>query len=397
MRRRASRRLFHVLGTTFVVITLCLFQFRNSSPFGHKAKNQRWTATSGLMRDIRNSTLGFEKIFVVGLPSRSDRRDGMVLQAALSDMQIEFIDGVQGKDVPDKAIPISSPDAKRLADGSIGSWRAHLNAAREIVQRNLSSALILEDDTDWDVRIRDQLYDFALSAHALTQPLRGLRGGYADPTYPQPSDGSPESVPETDFYRLPTTGPPTISPYGDNWDVLWIGHCGMHFPFHHSKTVPKGRVIRLDDETVAPKKNLWTFNIPFTLKESYPEHTRAYHHVQEGVCTLGYALSQRGARKLLHEVGLKGVTDAYDILLRFFCEGEKGRAAGRQCLTTQPALFHHHRTAGRVNGMSDISNHGDNGEFREKAITDMVRWSVRLNVEALLEGRTDFVDQFPDE
>ena len=261
----------------------------------------------------------------------------------------------------------------------------------------MTSALILEDDIDWDIRIRDQLHDFALTAHALTQPLRGRPGVYADPTYPQPSEDSPEVVPETDFYHLPATTLPTTSPYGDNWDVLWVGHCGMHFPFRHSKTVPKARVIRLNDETVAPKKHLWTLNIPFTLKDTYPEHTRAYHHAQEGVCTLGYALSQHGARKLLHEVALKEVRDAYDILLRFFCEGVRGRAAGRQCLATQPSLFHHHRPAGLLSAMSDIGTHGKNGEVRETAMTDMVRWSVRLNAEALLEGRTDFVDQFPDE
>jgi hypothetical protein len=269
-----------------------------------------------------------------------------------------------------------------------------------IVHRNLTSALILEDDADWDVRIRDQLYDFALSTHALTQPLRGGGGrAYADPTYPQPPPDLPESTPTRamDFHHLPATVPPTTSPYGDNWDLLWVGHCGMHFPFQHSKTVPKGRVIRLGDETVAPRRNLWTINVPFTLKETYPEHTRAYHHVQEGVCTLGYALSQRGARRLLHEVALKDVSHAYDLLLRFFCEGEEGRGAGRQCLTTQPALFHHHRMAGMVSAMSDIGDHGKNNEFREKAMTDMVRWSVRLNAEALMEGRTDFVDQYPDE
>jgi hypothetical protein len=49
----------------------------------------------------------FEKIFVVGLASRTDRRDGMMLQAAISDMQIEFIDGIAGKDVPGKAIPMA--------------------------------------------------------------------------------------------------------------------------------------------------------------------------------------------------------------------------------------------------------------------------------------------------
>jgi hypothetical protein len=45
--------------------------------------------------------------------------------------------------------------------------------------------------------------------------------------------------------------------------------------------------------------------------------------------------------------------------------------------------------------MSDISDHG--GEWRERAMTDMVRWSVRLNAEALMEGRGEFVDQYPDE
>ena len=56
LRRRAPRRVFPALGTAFVVITLCLFMF---SPFGHTSQHQpRWASTSGLMRDIRNSTLG---------------------------------------------------------------------------------------------------------------------------------------------------------------------------------------------------------------------------------------------------------------------------------------------------------------------------------------------------
>ena len=264
-----------------------------------------------------------------------------------------------------------------------------------VVHRNLTSALILEDDTDWDVRIKDQLYDFALSAHALTQPLRGLPNTYLDPTFPFPYPNSPGSFPDIPFPQLPATVPPTVSPYGDDWDVLWIGHCGMHFPFEGSKNLPKGRIIRLDDATVAPKKNLWTFNIPFTLKEQYPAHTRAYHHVQEGVCSLGYAVSQRGAQKLLHEVGLKPVSVPFDLLLRAYCEGEKGRKEGRQCLTTQPGVFQHHRGVGPASAMSDIGDHGN--EWRDTPMTDMIRWSVRLNADVLMDGRTDFVDQWPDE
>lgn len=262
-----------------------------------------------------------------------------------------------------------------------------------VVQRNLTSALILEDDTDWDVRIRRQLHDFALVSRALIQPLAGRPGEYADPTFPRPPAELPVATPEMAFDRLPATAPPAVSPYGDDWDVLWIGHCGMHFPFDGSRHVPKARVIRLGDETVAPKDNIWTYNIPFTLKEQYPEHTRAYHHVQEGVCSLGYAVSRRGARRLLHEVGLKDVGAPFDLLLRYACEGEHGRSPAAHCLTTQPAFFQHHRAAGPTSSMSDIGNH--DGGFRETPMTDMIRWSVRLNADRLLEGRTDFVDQYP--
>ncbi|KAK4124054.1 glycosyltransferase family 25 protein [Parathielavia appendiculata] len=353
--RLPPRRIIYAVGTAFVVVAFLSIPFHGHLPHSSAFGKQRWASTSVPLGDIRNSTLGFKKIFVSGLPSRSDRRDGLALQAAPSGLEIEFIDGVLGKDVPDKAISKTSPDSQRLSDGVISCWRAHMNADRH---RNLTSALILEDDADWNIRIRDQLYDFALTAHALTQPLRGHPDVYADPTYPRPhGDVDGGSVQEMDFHKLPATVLPSTSPYGDYWDLLWAGHCGMHSAFQHGN-VPKGRVIRLNDET----------------------HTRACHHVQEGVCTLGYALSQRGAQTLLHEVALK----------------DHGRAPDRQCLTTQPSLFRHHRMAGPKSATSDIGDHGSNGEVQDTAMTDMVRWSVRLNADALMEGKTDFADQYPD-
>lgn len=54
------------------------------------------------------------------------------------------------------------------------------------MRRDLASALILEDDADWDVRIKDQLYDFALTSNALTQPLSSNPSKYADSTFPTP-------------------------------------------------------------------------------------------------------------------------------------------------------------------------------------------------------------------
>jgi hypothetical protein len=75
----------------------------------------------------------FQNILVVGLPSRTDRRDGMVLQTGLSNIAIEFINGVIGSDIPDKAVP-TSKDYEPLRDAALGSWRAHMDAIQELVK-----------------------------------------------------------------------------------------------------------------------------------------------------------------------------------------------------------------------------------------------------------------------
>lgn len=176
-----------------------------------------------------------------------------------------------------------------------------------------------------------------------------------------------------------------------------IGFTKCLAKYEHCAWYELDLVVRLKDHndiTVAPKSNIWTFNSPFTLKEKYPEHTRAVHHAQEGVCALAYAVSRQGARKILHELALKPPTDAYDILVRFFCEGAEGRTKNT-CLTTQPALFHHHRPAGPAGNASDIGNHGDG--YNKVPLTDMVRWSVRLNAQKLMTGDTNYTDQYPDE
>jgi hypothetical protein len=50
-----------------------------------------------------------------------------------------------------------------------------------IVFKGLSTALILEDDLDWDLRLQSQLYDFAMLCRSLTQPITSYwqqRQGY---------------------------------------------------------------------------------------------------------------------------------------------------------------------------------------------------------------------------
>lgn len=78
---------------------------------------------------VTNATLGFGKVFVVGLPERSDKRDAISLSSALTGFDIEWVDGVRGEAIPDKAVPFGI-DRKKLMETNLGSWRGHMNAIR---------------------------------------------------------------------------------------------------------------------------------------------------------------------------------------------------------------------------------------------------------------------------
>lgn len=83
-----------------------------------------------------NSTLGFSKILIVGLPERSDKRDALALAAAQTGIRLDWIDGVRGETVPDKAVPFGV-DRKLLKETNLGSWRGHMNAIRRSVNERL--------------------------------------------------------------------------------------------------------------------------------------------------------------------------------------------------------------------------------------------------------------------
>lgn len=78
---------------------------------------------------VTNGTLGFGKVFVVGLPERTDKRDAMVLASSLTGFDVEWVDGVRGESIPDKAVPFGVNRVK-LMEGNLGSWRGHMNAIR---------------------------------------------------------------------------------------------------------------------------------------------------------------------------------------------------------------------------------------------------------------------------
>lgn len=88
--------------------------------------------TSKISEGIANETLGFSKILVIGLPERTDKRDALALTSALTGFHVEFVDGVKGESIPDKAVPMGV-DRHKLMETNLGSWRGHMNAIRRQV------------------------------------------------------------------------------------------------------------------------------------------------------------------------------------------------------------------------------------------------------------------------
>ncbi|KAL8814587.1 MAG: hypothetical protein Q9223_006203 [Gallowayella weberi] len=66
---------------------------------------RRGQAPAGSSGDVKNSTLGFEKIFVINLPERYDKLDAFSLAASLTGFTYDVIPGVKGETVVNKTLP----------------------------------------------------------------------------------------------------------------------------------------------------------------------------------------------------------------------------------------------------------------------------------------------------
>jgi hypothetical protein len=230
------------------------------------------------------------------------------------------------------------------------------------VEEGISTALIMEDDMDWDVRLKSQLKLIALGALDLQYP---------------PTEMSP---------------PPESSPYGNDWDILWLGHCGEVFPEMLEENAIKPptdpdlvsisrKYIIYPDSTVPPPEHTRGFQ-----NFSAHPYTRWVHTTGGPICSFAYALSQQGARKVLFDLSVDHLAGPFDNALAGLCRWGRGKERlGMRCLSVTPPLFSHHRAKGAVNGDSDIQSIGTE-ELREVGATENIVWSARRNIRNNLAG-----------
>lgn len=216
----------------------------------------------------------------------------------------------------------------------------------------------MEDDTDWDYYLKDQLSTFAQGSQYVT--------GVESNTRPH-------------------------SPYGDDWDVIWLGHCASQM----QPNDPRRFLVENDKTVPLPSRRVnFADNIPNIAREGIDEHTRVIFEAGETLCTYAYALSARGARKVLRTQTKPNQErmKPFDIGLSDMCRD----IPNFRCISSFPNIIGSHMAPGRVSADSDINPHEDTGEMREMGVSFNIVHSVRMNMDRLIYGE-EVESQFPDD
>ncbi|KAK4692406.1 hypothetical protein P7C71_g4788, partial [Lecanoromycetidae sp. Uapishka_2] len=267
------------------------------------------------------------------------------IAASFTGFNYDVIEGVKGEYVQNKSLPALKglPEKEKARNNIVGCWRAHLNAAQMIVKSGLSSALLIEDDADWDSHLKDQLQAFAVGSQYISGATAGQK--------PQ-------------------------SPYGDDWDLLWLGHCGARFTPDDNRHW----VIENDATVPAPNRRANFGGEPNMAAAGYDNSTRVIFRTSNGACTYSYALSYRGARRFLRGQALLKKFAPIDVGIGQMC-GAKD--PGFKCIAPFPQLIDSHKPAGRESRDSDIGSFSAD-KVREFGYTFNIVHSMRLNMDRLL-------------
>ncbi|KAI2469908.1 glycosyltransferase family 25 protein [Annulohypoxylon bovei var. microspora] len=297
-----------IIALIVFVLVLGLWHSRDNVYTQWQKHKSFASQSSSSPREIAaNSTLGFQKILALSTKP-SWRTRGLEAAAKLTDL--EFTVPPQGQNSDDliKAFQNIGADrgAKGLAYGSARAWLSHLDLLKYVIASDLETALIVEDDVDWDVRIKTEM-------RLVSDNVRAYTG-----------------VEEED---------PT--PFGNNWDVLWLGHCGSII----TDDMAEPRVYADDSRCENDLYSGWSKRF---LREKLMDGHRQIQSSVLTVCTFGFGVTKKGARKMLPLLS-KGGDEAYDVALSGYCRDQK-----LKCVVVNPQLFNHYEPPWDSGYVSDV-------------------------------------------
>lgn len=195
-----------------------------------------------------------------------------------------------------------------------------------LVNSNYETALIIEDDVNWDIHIRSkQIPLVALALHDLI-----------DSVHEKAANGSPQPSNQPNVARHPQPRSDSYWPPPSDWELLHLGHCGDFFPAASLSTMPH---TIYPDPSMPSYEGLHVDTQRFFYPLPVPSHHRILHRSQRPLCTFAYAVTKASARRILadfsHEEDKAG-TWAYDVRILEAC-----RDLAWKCWSVNPELFHH--------------------------------------------------------
>ena len=266
----------------------------------------------------------FGSVFAVSR-QKSPRRDGLLLAANITEIDISI--PTQPAWTPDDVSRLHAEHVSTITRGSALAWLGHLNALRAFLNGSSSTALIIEDDVDWDIHLRTtQIPATASAFRALT------------------SNFSPYNL-NADNYWGNTSA----------WDVLWLGTCNEHF-LPNALRHPS---LTYTDPTLPPLDRLDPQTADFFASFNIPSHTRLLHPTVFPLCTFGYAFTRPAAYRLLNDIAAReaeGGTMAYDVRVLEAC-----RDLGMRCWSVAPELMRHLDAKSEIESVDMGKEDQDNG------------------------------------
>jgi len=351
------------------LLAVVLFYYRHSARDLYTQLPSSSRPVSIARNSPSNTTLGFGAVVVVSRAG-SERQLGLLQAANVTGIDLTIPsqpswseDDVnkfrQGRDDPD------------ITTGSVYAWLGHNNALRWFLDSGLETALILEDDVDWDIQLRS--LQVPLAANAARSML---------------SSSKYLSRFEVDAAQY----------WGDTsaWDLLYLGHCGDYFhPLE--KGIGRGYQFKenltsiphklYEDPSLPARRDLHPYTAALFDVFELREQTRAFHRSQFPLCTFGYAVTRAAAEQLVNELApLKipkhskiGDAHAYDVAIMKSCRlgmktpsptpennphphpdpklRHKYTSPGLRCWTLNSELFHHMPGSSMIAQVEAQKNH----------------------------------------
>jgi hypothetical protein len=190
---------------------------------------------------------------------------------------------------------------------------------RFVEHTNLESALMIEDDVDWDIHLRT--YQIPLVAAAVRNLIDRKTSSLRQEQRPL-STG--------------ITNRSDVWGSASEWELLYLGHCGDFFRRENFTDVDHER---FHDDSLRDRKHLHVHTSDFLKEIGVGDHERLVHPSRSPLCSFAYAVTRSSAERILRDFSREEEnrgTWAFDVRLLEAC-----RDLGWKCYSANPELFHH--------------------------------------------------------